>query len=166
MTFKAKSGLQRQWCNAWTEFRGCVLQGDLSHAVSQQEKRSPHVSCYANRVSHLLFFLQILIEQLRQDCTDFLMPSSDCHICPTTGGINGRTCLLHPACMRGAPSSVRLRKLSLCLLSSPLSSPQGVLFLSNLGVSKCVQSGQFYSNKAACIIYMYLFCEKRTYVPY
>lgn len=105
MTFKAKSVLQRQWCNAWTEFRGCVLQGDLSHAVSQQEKRSPHVSCYTNWVSHLLFsgLLQILIEQLSQDFTDSLMPSSDCHICPTTRGINGRTCLLTPCLHEGWP---------------------------------------------------------------
>lgn len=106
MTFKAKSVLQRQWCNAWTEFRRCVLM--ISGTLSVGWRNAPLTSfCYTNRVSHLLFsrpFLWILIQWLRQDCTHSLMPSSDCHIYPTTR----RTCLCHPACMRGGPGSVRL----------------------------------------------------------
>ena len=48
MTFKLKSVLQRQCCNAWTEFRGCALQGDRSRAVSGQEACSPCISLAAS----------------------------------------------------------------------------------------------------------------------
>lgn len=144
MTFKAKSVLQRQWCNAWTEFRGCVLQGDLRHTVSRQEKRSPHISCCTNRVSHLLFsglFLQILMEWLRQNCTDSLMPSNDCHIYPTARGISGTACLFTP-CLHERWLSEAGEAQCLCLLCCPLSSPQGVLFIAtwkDLSVS-CLNS--------------------------
>lgn len=136
MTFKAKSVLQRQCCNAWTEFRGCVLHRDLSHAVSRQKKCSPHISCCTNRIRHLLFsvlLLQVLIEWLRQDCAESLTPSRDYHFYPTTKGINERDlACLHPACMRGGPSSLCLGKLSLFVCCAPLSAHHRLCSLQQL----------------------------------
>jgi len=43
MTFKLKPVLQRQCCNAWTEFRGCALLGDRSRAASGQEACSARI---------------------------------------------------------------------------------------------------------------------------
>lgn len=61
MTFKLKSVLQRQCCNGWTEFRGCVLQGDLSHACQQAGGMVLlHLSGLTNRARHLLYSVLFL----------------------------------------------------------------------------------------------------------
>lgn len=68
----------------------------------------------------------------------------------------GELVCLHPAYMRGGPSSVKLGKLIFVCAVLPSQFTTGCALSTSLKGSKCVLSEQFCRSKGACIIYRYL----------
>lgn len=161
MTFKAKSVLQRQCCNAWTKFRGCVLHRDLSHAVSSQEKRSPHISCCTNRIRHLLFLCAVLvgIDRVVETGLRWVSDSFKWLISTPLLGVSVRGTLSAYTLLAWGVALAQCAWGNWVFVSAVLPSQftTGCALSSSLKGSKCVLSEQFYSNKAASIIYTYLF---------